>query len=63
DDISFAPGDLVIADADGVVVVPKAVEASVVRRAWDKVHAENQVRDAIQKGMKAMTAFETFGVL
>jgi 4-hydroxy-4-methyl-2-oxoglutarate aldolase len=63
DGISFAPGDLVIADADGVVVVPKAVEVSVVRRAWDKVHAENQVRDAIQKGMKATTAFETFGVL
>ena len=63
DGVSFAPGDLVIADADGVVVVPRAVEADVVRRAWEKVHAENRVRDAIKDGMKATTAFETFGVL
>ena len=63
DGVVFAPGDLVIADADGVVVVPRAVEAAVVRRAWDKVHAENRVRDAIRGGMKATTAFDTFGVL
>jgi 4-hydroxy-4-methyl-2-oxoglutarate aldolase len=63
DGVRFNPGDLVIADEDGVVVVPKQVEACVIRRAWEKVHAENQVRDAIQKGMKAATAFETYGVL
>lgn len=63
DGVRFSPGDLVIADEDGVVVVPQAVESAVVRRAWEKVNAENQVRDAIRKGMKATTAFETFGVL
>lgn len=63
DGVRFCPGDLVIADADGVVVVPREVEAVIVRRAWEKVHAENQVRDAIKAGMKATTAFETFGVL
>jgi 4-hydroxy-4-methyl-2-oxoglutarate aldolase len=63
DGVRFSPGDLVIADEDGVVVVPRAVEANVVRRAWEKVHAENQVRNAIRGGMKATTAFETFGVL
>jgi 4-hydroxy-4-methyl-2-oxoglutarate aldolase len=63
DGVRFAPGDLVVADIDGVVVVPRAVEAAVVRRAWDKVHAENQVRDAIRTGMKATDAFERFGVL
>jgi 4-hydroxy-4-methyl-2-oxoglutarate aldolase len=63
DGVRFHPGDLVIADEDGVVVVPKAVEATVIRQAWEKVHAENQVRDAIKKGMKATAAFEEFGVL
>jgi 4-hydroxy-4-methyl-2-oxoglutarate aldolase len=63
DGVRFSPGDLVIADMDGVVVVPKQVEAAVVRRAWEKVHAENLVREAIKNGMKAATAFETFGVL
>jgi 4-hydroxy-4-methyl-2-oxoglutarate aldolase len=61
--VRFAPGDLVFADRDGVVVVPRAVEAEVIQRAWDKVHAENQVRDAIRGGMLATDVFERFGVL
>jgi regulator of RNase E activity RraA len=63
DGVRFAPGDLVFADEDGVVVVPHAAEEAVIRRAWEKVHAENLVRDAIRDGMKATEAFERFGVL
>lgn len=63
DGIRFCSGDLVAADEDGIVVVPRAVEAEVVRAAWVKAHAENQVRDAIRAGMSATKAFETFGVL
>jgi regulator of RNase E activity RraA len=63
DGVRFAPGDLVFADEDGVVVVPQHVEDAVIRRAWDKVHAENEVRDAIKAGMKATDAFAKFGVL
>ena len=63
DGVCFAPGCLVVADADGVVVVPREVESSVVRRAWEKVHAENAVRDAIRGGLKAAAAFDRFGVL
>ncbi|MSU80468.1 MAG: RraA family protein [Gemmataceae bacterium] len=61
--VRFAPGDLVIADEDGIVVVPRAVEETVIQQAWEKVHAENRVRDAIASGMKATEAFRTFGVL
>lgn len=61
--VQISPGDLVVADVDGVVVVPQAVEAEAVRAAWEKVHAENQVRDAIRGGMKATEAFERWGVL
>jgi hypothetical protein len=35
----------------------------MVRRAWDKVHAENEVRAAIAAGMKAVAAFDRYGVL
>jgi len=63
DRVRFAPGDLVIADLDGVVVVPQEVETEAVRRAWEKVHAENVTRDAIRAGMKATAAFEKYGVL
>lgn len=63
DGVLFEPGALVVADEDGVVVVPRAVEADVVQRAWEKVHAENEVRDAIRAGMKATAAFARYGVL
>jgi regulator of RNase E activity RraA len=63
DGVRFAPGDLVFADEDGVVVVPQHTEDMVIRRAWDKVHAENEVRDAIRAGMKATDAFAKYGVL
>ena len=61
--VRIAPGDLIAADEDGIVVVPQSVETQVVQLAWDKVHAENQVRDAVIGGMSATEAFDTFGVL
>jgi len=63
DSVVFAPGDLVVADEDGIVVVPRRVEAEVLELAWDKVHDENKVRKAIEGGMKAGDAFAKFGVL
>ena len=61
--VQFCPGDLVFADLDGVVVVPQRIEQEAIRRAWDKVHAENRTRDAIRDGMKATDAYEKYGVL
>lgn len=61
--VGFSPGDLVLADRDGVVVVPHGVERDVIHRAWEKVHAENKVRDSIASGMSATEAFERYGVL
>jgi 4-hydroxy-4-methyl-2-oxoglutarate aldolase len=63
DGVRITPGDLIFADEDGVVVVPRAVEETIVRKAWEKVNAENKVRDAIAGGMKATEAFRVFGVL
>lgn len=63
DGVRFAPGDLVFADLDGVVVAPKEVETEVIRRAWEKTHAENITRDAIRGGMLALDAYRKYGVL
>jgi regulator of RNase E activity RraA len=63
DGVTFGPGCLVFSDEDGVVVVPREVEAEAIQRAWDKVHAENVVRDSIRDGMKAVDAFAKYGVL
>jgi len=61
--VPIQPGDLIAADDDGLVIVPQSVEIDVIQRAWDKVHAENKVRDAVRGGMSATEAFATFGVL
>ena len=61
--VTFEPGDLVIADIDGVVVIPQEIEAQVVQHALDKVHGENAVRAALLEGMPATEAYRRFGVL
>lgn len=63
DGVGIEPGDLVVADCDGVVIVPAAVEADTLNAAWQKVYAENVTRDAIRGGMKATDAYARFGVL
>jgi 4-hydroxy-4-methyl-2-oxoglutarate aldolase len=63
DGIRFSPGDLVVADIDGIVVVPQQIEAELIHSAWQKVNAENFVRDAIKAGMKATDAYGKYGVL
>ncbi|QDT29494.1 RraA family protein [Gimesia panareensis] len=61
--VTFSPGDLVIADVDGIVVVPQEVEDKVIRLAWQKVHEENTFRDSIKAGMSATEAFAKYGIL
>lgn len=61
--VTFTPGDLVIADVDGIVVVPQSVEKEAIQNAWEKVNAENITRDAIRGGMKATEAYRKYGVL
>ncbi len=59
----IAPGDLVIADRDGVVAVPAEAEAEAIQRAWEKANTENEIRSAIGGGMRASEAYERFGTL
>ena len=61
--VRIGPGDLVFADLDGVVVVPRAVEAEAISRALEKVAAENRVRDEIRSGSLAGEVFRKYGVL
>ena len=57
------PGDLIVGDVDGVVVIPREIEGEVLRAALEKVFAENLVLDAIRGGMSSTTAFQKYGVL
>ena len=57
------PGDLVFGDIDGVVVIPKEIEAEVIEKALEKVHGEHKVKDAIKEGMSTVEAFRRFGIM
>ena len=62
DGVDVTPGDLVVGDRDGVLIVPRAVEDEVFRLAVEKMHAETRVRTAIDGGASATEAFKEFGV-
>jgi regulator of RNase E activity RraA len=57
------PGDLVLADHDGVVIVPAIAAEETLRLAEEKVRGENVVRKALAEGMKTADAFKKYGIL
>ena len=61
--VAVAPGDLVVGDADGVIVVPLAVEDEALRRAFAKVAGENTTRDELIAGAKLSDVFAKYRVL
>ena len=57
------PGDLVFADFDGVVVVPRKVEAKVLRLAATKITKENATRRELLQGRTLRDVYNEYGVL
>jgi 4-hydroxy-4-methyl-2-oxoglutarate aldolase len=62
-DVLIYPNDLVLADHDGVVVVPSAIAEETLRLAEEKVSGENLVRKALAAGMPTAEAFAKFGIM
>jgi 4-hydroxy-4-methyl-2-oxoglutarate aldolase len=50
DGVYVEPGDLVVADGDGVIVIPRQQAESVVGRALERKNKEDAVRQLILKG-------------
>ena len=61
--VVVAPGDLVVADFDGVVVVPAAAVNEAVRLATEKVTRENQSRAELMNGKLLRDVYRKYGVL
>jgi regulator of RNase E activity RraA len=53
--------DYVVADHDGIVVVPREVIAQVLADAEAKVATESEIRDAVRGGMLPLEAYERYG--
>lgn len=57
------PGDLIVADFDGVVAIPAAVVPEVIERARLKVDKENQSRIELAQGAYLADVYAKYGVL
>jgi len=62
-DVLVNPGDIVYADFDGVVVIPKEAEDKVFELAKDKAERENKSRDELLKGLTLGEVFAKYGAL
>jgi len=61
--VVIAPGDLVLADRDGVVVVPRDVIDPVLERALRRAGAERDVLRALLDGASLHQVWQRWGVL
>lgn len=61
--VRVAPGDWVLGDADGVVVIPQDAADEAFRQALAKVTAEDTTRDELAAGASLAEVFARHGVL
>lgn len=61
ENVRIDPGDYVVGDRDGVVIIPQRVAAEVVEKGEAVVQTENLVRKAILQGMHPLEAFDKYG--
>jgi len=48
--VKIAPGDWIVGDDDGVVVIPKEKAVEAANRALDVLERENRIREEIKRG-------------
>ena len=61
--VAVSPGDLVVADMDGIVFVPAALVGKVVAQARAKVEAEDTMRAGLEAGEPLAALFARHGIL
>lgn len=61
--VHASPGDWVMGDVDGVVIVPADRADAVFRAALDKIAAENTTRTELAAGARLQDVYARYGVL
>ena len=59
--VHIKPGDYVVGDCDGVLIIPQEIAGAVVAKAEEVVQTENLVRKAILQGIHPLEAFDKYG--
>lgn len=61
--VKVKPGDLVVADLDGVAVIPTEIAEAVIEEALDVTNRETMTRDELKKGSTLTEVFEKYGTI
>jgi 4-hydroxy-4-methyl-2-oxoglutarate aldolase len=61
--VHVAPGDLVFGDADGAVVIPRAIERETLTQAMEKLAGETRTEEALARGERLADVFARYGIL
>jgi len=59
--VTIRSGDYVLADRDGIVVIPGAIAEEVIERTEEVLRTENLVRKAILQGVDPVAAYLKYG--
>ena len=62
-EVVINPGDLVLGDLDGVVIIPDEAADQALKLAYEKVMGENTVREELAAGVPVGEVFRTHGIL
>jgi len=60
-EVTIHSGDYVLADRDGVVIIPASVAEEVITRTEEVLRTESAIRAAIRRGVDPQEAYLTFG--
>jgi regulator of RNase E activity RraA len=60
-DVHIQPGDLIAADPDGIVAIPRKLAAEVLLRCEEVVEIEDKMREAVRSGMSPLEVLDKYG--
>jgi 4-hydroxy-4-methyl-2-oxoglutarate aldolase len=60
-EVTIHPGDYVLGDRDGIVIIPGAITEEVVQQTEEVLRTENLVRKAILQGVDPVAAYLQYG--
>ena len=61
--VKVNPGDLVVADIDGVVVVPRDVAEDTIEKAFEINASETKTLDELKKGASLHDVYKKYGTI
>ena len=61
--VTIEPGDFIFGDADGVIAIPREIEADCFAKAAEKLTGETRTEKALLRGEKLADVFTRYGVL